>query len=70
MVLFIISLRQLLPAPNTFEPASNTISKNSKIPFILKINAFWKSRSGRDYCVPDIKILKKNQNSILDKKKS
>ena len=46
----------MLPTPNTFEPAPNN-SEN-----ILysgnENNAFWKSRSGRDYCVPDIKIQK------------
>jgi len=29
--------RQMLPAPNTFEPAPNIISKIPKIPFILEM---------------------------------
>jgi len=30
-------LWQMLPAPNTFEPASNIISKIPKIPFIIEM---------------------------------
>jgi len=29
--------RQMLPTPNTFEPAPNIISKIPKIPFILEM---------------------------------
>jgi len=59
----------MLPAPNTFEPAPNIISKIPKIPFISKMkirienNAFWKNKFVRDFCVSDIKVQKKKSKS-------
>jgi len=32
-----LTFRQMLPAPNTFEPAPNIILKIPKIPFVLEI---------------------------------
>jgi len=55
---------QMLPAPNTFEPALNIISKILKIPLFRKYksrienNTVRTNKSERDFCVLDIKIRK------------
>ena len=62
----IILIRQMLPAPNTFQPTPNIISKFRKYSFLfwkwksgIENNTFRKNKFRRDFCVSDIKIRKK-----------
>jgi len=65
---------QLLPTPKLLNPHPTQFQNFQKYPLFWKWkskienNTFQKNRSGRDYCVPNIKFHKKNQNPIMDKK--